>query len=242
MEDGQSIVKPVNRLLTILSLTAVVITLERLSPTTRILLQPYNFMHLHEAVQMGMITAFSVVISFLILRAASRNFALIGDGIGTLLGILFILGTYFYATGNGVHEVASFLFNQYCDTKHFTSASCGSMYFNDYYAGNIVYFFGLGLSNLAIVLLEMRRPDYTFTQSDARVTIINGLVLALTFFAYDAFDRVAVGLISTIVFAVLFSWLLVRRGVPYRTLPFTLYSALGFVLAAVVATPVRLLV
>jgi hypothetical protein len=232
--------KPVNRLLTLLSLTTVVITLERVSPTTRILLQPYNFLHLHEVVQMGLISAFSVIISFLLLRTISRNFYLLQDSVGVVLGILFMLGSYFYATGNGVHEVASFLFNQYCDTKAFTSAVCGSMFFNDYYFGNIVYFFGLGLSNLALVLLELRRPDTTFTSQDLRVTIANALVLALTFFAYDAFDRVAVGLISTIVYALIFDLLLLRSRAPYRSTPFTLYSALGFTIAVILSLPVRL--
>lgn len=233
--------KPVNRLLTLLSLTTVVITLERVSPTTRVLMQPYNYLHLHEVVQMGLISAFSVVVSFLLLRAVSHNFRLLQDAGGAALGVVFILGTYFYATGNGVHEVASFLFNQYCDTKHFTSAACGSMYFNDYYAGNIVYFAGLGLSNLALVLLELRRPDRTYGPRELRITVVNGCVLALTFFAYDAFDRAAVGLVSTIAFALVFDLLLVRSKVRYRTVPFTLYSALGFTVATVLATPVRLI-
>lgn len=232
--------KPVNRLLTLLSLTTVVITIERFSPTTRILLQPYNFLHLHEVVQMGIITAFSVLISFLLLRVISVNFRQLQDPWGLVLGCVFILGTYFYATGNGAHEVASFLFNQYCDTAHPGTGACGSMYFNDYYFGNIVYFIGLGLSNLALVLLERRRPDQSMTADDARVTVINGLVLALTFIAYDAFDRVLVGLISTIVFAVLFDWLLITAHARFRALPFTLYSAQGFTIAAIVSLLIRI--
>jgi hypothetical protein len=233
--------KPTNRLLTLLSLTTVVITVERVSPTTRVLMQPYKYLHLHEVVQMGIISAFSVVISFLLLRGVSHNFRLLQDAGGTLLGVLFILGTYFYATGNGVHEVASFLFNEYCDTKNFTSTVCGSMYFNDYYVGNIIYFAGLGLSNLALVLLELRRPDASYRARDLRVTLANGAVLALTFFAYDAFDRASVGLVSTIMYAMVFDLLLVRRKVRYSTVPFTLYSALGFTAAAILATPVRLI-
>jgi hypothetical protein len=233
--------KPVNRLLTILSLTSVLISIERLSPTTKILLQPYSFLHLHEVLQMGVITAFSVIISFLLLRAVTGNFRLLQDGVGAILGCLFILGTYFYATGNGVHEVASFMFNEFCDTKHFTSTACGSMYFNDYIFGNTVYFLGLGLSNLALVLLEMRQPNTSMNRRDLRVTVANSLVLALTFIAYDAFDRVAVGLISTIVFAVVFGLLLLRSRGRYRYVPFTLYSALGFTVAAIVALPIRIL-
>ena len=234
--------KPVNRLLTLLSLTTVVISIERVSPTTRVLLQPYNFLHLHELVQMGLISAFSVVISFLLLRAVSRNFRLLQDGIGASLGAIYVLGTYFYAAGNGVHEVASFLFNEFCDTKHFTSTVCGSMHFNDYYVGNVIYFLGLGLSNLALVLIELRHPDDTMDRRDARVTVANGLVLTLTFFAYDAFDRVAVGLVSTIAYAIIFGFLLFRSQARYRTLPFTLHSALGFSVASILAIPVRIAV
>lgn len=233
--------KAVNRLLTLLSLTAVVITIERFSPTTRVLLPPDQFLRLHELVQMGLITAFSVVLTFLLLRVISSGFELLRDLRGVILGALFMLGTYFYATGNGAHEVAGFLFNQYCHPTHFTSAACRSMYVDDYYLGNIVYFLGLGLSNLALILLELRRPDRSYGTRDLLVTVANGLVLALTFIAYDAFDRVAVGLLATIVYAIVYGGLLLSRKVPYRSLPFTLYSALGFTLAAVVATPLRLL-
>ena len=232
--------KTVNRLITLVSLTTVVITLERISPTTRVLLPPYGFLHLHEVVQMGLITAFSVIVSFLVLRAVSRNFSLMQDLRGAILGCIFILGVYFYSTGNGAHEVASFMFNEFCDTKHFTSAACGSMYINDYFFGNIVYFVGLGLSTLSIILFEVRRPDLSYTRADQKVTLANGLVLGLTFIAYDAFDLVAVGLVSTIVLALIYDWLLLTSRARVRTTPFTLYSAVGFTLAALIATPIRL--
>jgi hypothetical protein len=233
--------KTMNRLITLISLTTVVITIERFSPTTRIVVPPYGFLHLHEVVQMGIITAFSVIVSFLVLRTASRNFSLMQDSRGAIFGCIFILGVYFYSTGNGAHEVASFMFNEFCDTKHFTSAACGSMYINDYFFGNVVYFVGLGLSTVAVILFEARRPDMSYTRKDARVTLANGLVLALTFIAYDAFDRVAVGLASTMVLAIIYDWLLLASRARYRTMPFTLYSAVGFTLAALIATPIRLL-
>ncbi len=71
--------KTMNRLITLISLTTVVITIERFSPTTRIVVPPYGFLRLHEVVQMGVITAFSVIVSFLVLRTASRNFSLMQD-------------------------------------------------------------------------------------------------------------------------------------------------------------------
>jgi hypothetical protein len=231
----------VNRLITLISLTTVVITVERASPTTRILLQPYHFLHLHELVQMGLITTFSVVVSFLLLREITDNFAGLQDRYGFVLGMVFLVGTYFYATGNGTHEVASFLFNQYCDTTHVGAGACGSEYFDDYLFGNIVYFLGLGLSNLALVLLERRRPAPETGSRALAVTLGNGAILALTFIAYDAFDRVLVGLISTILFALAFDAVLLGIRARMRTVPFSLYSAAGFTLAAIVSIPIRLL-
>ena len=86
-----------------------------------------------------------------------------------------------------------------------------------------------------------KRPDTSYGPRDLRITIVNGAVLTLTFFAYDAFDRASVGLVSTIVYAVVFDLLLVRRKVRYSTVPFTLYSAFGFTAAVNLATPVRLI-
>lgn len=233
--------KPINRLLTALSLTTVVITIERVSPTTRVLLQPDRFLHLHEVLQIGLITAFSTIISFLIFRTVSGNFRELAGPRGLVLACLFILGLYLYASGNAGHEIASFLFNTYCNTKHFSSHSCQSVYLDDYFFGNGVYFVGLGLSTVAVILLEVRAPNEEMSTKDSYVTIANGLVLALTFIAYDGFDRVAVGLVASIVFAVLYVGILLRSGRPFRFKPFTLYSALGFSIASVVAIPTRIL-
>jgi hypothetical protein len=228
-------------LLTLLSLTTVAITIERASPTTAVLLQPYDFLHLHEVVQIGLITAFSVVVSFLILRAVSGNFEELRDRRGAVLGCLFLLGAYFYATGNGAHEVSSFLFSHFCNTQHFTSTSCGAMYADDYFFGNTVYFVGLGLSSLAVIIVELGRPGPPQTNRDLNITIANALVLALTFVAYEAFDRVLVGLISTIAFALLFGFLLFRGRARFSSVPFTFYSSLGFTLATLIAVPLRAL-
>src|SRR3990167_1622016 len=99
----------VNFLLTLTSLTAIVIIIERLSPTTRIILQPYSFLRIHEVVQMIFIITASILISFYLLRLLSRNFELMKSKQGMMVAVIFILGLYFTATGNGLHEVASHL-------------------------------------------------------------------------------------------------------------------------------------
>ncbi len=231
--------KKVNLFLTLFSLNAVLVTIERFSFTTKIILQPYSFLRLHEVVQMSLIILFSAVIPFFLLKEITGNFETLKTRKGTLLGALFIIGLYFYATGNGVHEVASYLFNTFCDTKHFKSVVCGSMFFNDYYFGNALYFIGLFLTNVSLVALEIMRPQKKFTRKDLSIVAINGLVLALTFFAYAAFDRVLVGLWFVVIAALVTDILLLIYRRKIFSLPFTFYCALGYTLSAGASVLIR---
>src|SRR5256885_16555445 len=106
--------KPVNILLTLLSLITILITVERFSITTKILLQPDSFLRLHELIQMVFITPLSVIVAFLLLKIISNNYASLKNTKGTIIAIVFMIGIYFSATGNGVHELASFVFNMFC--------------------------------------------------------------------------------------------------------------------------------
>ena len=66
-----------NLLLTLSSLNVILVTIERFSPTTKILLQPNNFLRLHELFQMLTLILFTAIIPFLTLKELSHNFDLI---------------------------------------------------------------------------------------------------------------------------------------------------------------------
>src|SRR5581483_3950424 len=100
-----------NKLFSLYSLVVILVSVERYSPTTKILLQPYSYLRLHEVLQMTVLILLSVVIPFFILRLLTHNFELLKTQKGFILALLFIVGVYFYATGNGLHEVASHAFN-----------------------------------------------------------------------------------------------------------------------------------
>jgi hypothetical protein len=232
-------VKPINILLSLLSLNALVIIIERLSPTTKIILQPYSFLRLHEVFQMLVIIPFSFIISFLLLKVTTDNFRLLKNKNGIVLGSIFILGLYFTATGNGVHEMASFIYSTFCNAKTMQTPLCGGTYFNTYYFGNIVYFIGLLLSNIVLILFERDNPQEEFTKKDLGITLVNGAVYALTLFAYGAFDVVLVGLGFCFVMAILVDYLLVSAKHKPHLLPFTLYSAVAYTLSTVAILFVR---
>lgn len=228
--------KKINILLTLLSLNAVLIIIERLSPTTKIILQPYNFLRLHELFQMTLVIPLSIVISYFILKYISADFQNIKKGRGLLLGVIFILGLYFTATGNGLHEVASFIFNTFCPTSASIidqPPACVATFFNDYYFGNIVYFIGLFLSNMALIILERKNPSKDFKTKDLAVTAVNGAIFGLTLFAYGAFDLVLVGLYFCVISAVSTLFLLSTAKSGFRNLPFTFYSAIAYTSSAI---------
>src|SRR5438067_7579733 len=126
------------------SLAVVLVSIERFSFTTRVLLQPYQFLRLHEALQIGVLILATVLIPFFLLREVTGNFSLLAKDKrrGMVLGSVFLAGIYFYASGNAFHELASFLFNQYCDVTSVSGPLCASLFFNDYYTGNVLYFIG----------------------------------------------------------------------------------------------------
>lgn len=231
--------KRLHLLLTLTSVSVLLVTIERFSFTTQIILQPYSYLRLHEVVQMAFIILITVLIPFFILKEVSHNFELLKSRWGTLLGAIFITGVYFYATGNGAHEIASYAFNTFCDTKNFTSTLCGSLFFNDYYFGNIVYFIGAALMVIPLILFEREKPRNKVENRDAVLLVINALVYAFAIIAYAAFDRVLVGLVYSVAMMVIIDVLLLTAKKPWRQLPFTTYSAIIYTLGTLVSLMIR---
>lgn len=231
--------KRLNLWLTLSSLSVLFVTVERFSPTTKIILQPYSFLRLHEVVQMTLIILITTLIPFMVFRELTQNFTLLKNRGNFLLTLLFVIGIYFYATGNGVHEVSSYIFNTFCDTKKIQPGFCGSVFFNDYYFGNILYFIGAYLLVVPLILLERQNPDPKFKKKDWIILVINSLVFAFAIFAYAAFDRVLVGLIYSLIITISILFLLFTSKKKYTQLPYTAYAAITYTLATIASILVR---
>lgn len=229
----------INALLTLSSLSVILVTIERFSFTTKVILQPYSFLRLHEVIQMTVLILITVIIPFLLLKELSANFELLKTKAGSFLGLIFITGVYFYATGNGAHEIASFTFNTYCDTKHISGDLCGGLFFNDYYFGNILYFVGAYLMNVVFLLLEQLRPNTTFSRKDYRLLVINSLIYSFAVFAYAAFDRVLVGLIYSLIMSVTIFVFFFKGKEKYLQRPITNSLALTYIIGTLASLFVR---
>lgn len=232
--------KTINILLILSSLNIILVTVERFSFTTKIVLDPYGFLRLHEVFQILTLILFTVIIPFFLLKEISHNFDFLKTTKGMLLALAFIIGVYFYATGNGVHELASYLFNTFCPVKNFSSPECKSMYFNDYYFGNILYFVGAFLMNISLLVLERIKPNLNFSKKDLMVTSINSFVYAFAIFAYAAFDRVLVGLVYSLIVMIIADLSLLTFNKGYQKIPFTFYLALSYTVGTIASIVIRL--
>ncbi len=229
-----------NLFFTLSSLSVLLVTIERFSFTARVLLQPYSFMRLHEIVQMTLLILLTVLIPFLLLKVITQNFKNLKQKEFLLL-LTFITGVYFYATGNGVHELASFMFNHYCSVTKFSGDLCGGLFFNDYYTGNIYYFIGGFIMVASLLLLELGRPNETYQRKDLLLTIINAGIYAFAIFAYAAFDRVLVGIIYSVITTVFALSLFIQVRKQYLKYPVITYTTLTYLLGTTAAVLVRFL-
>ena len=228
-----------NILFTLSSVSVVLVTIERFSFTTKILLQPYNFLRLHEAFQMTTLILFTVLIPFFILYYSSEMLGLFVKKKFVWILVLFIGGVYFYSTGNGLHEMASFTLNQYCNVNSITGIFCNGQFFNDYYTGNILYFIGGIFMTIALLLTEKINPNLTYGKKDISIMVINAIIYAFAIFAYAAFDPVLVGLIYSLVVMVTADllWFGIRKK--YVQYPVISYTALTYTIGTIAALLIR---
>src|SRR5215217_2893881 len=134
--------KRINTIVSLYTLTALVIIIERLLPITRVLLQPYDFIRLHEINQTVIFLTITVALSFFVLKSVTDNFRTLNSRLNTILGVIFVCGAYLYGAGEGWHEVASFTLNTYCENQSLAGNLCSGLFINDYYAGNLIFFVG----------------------------------------------------------------------------------------------------
>jgi hypothetical protein len=231
-----------NVLFSLTSVSVVLVTVERFSFTQRVLLAPHDFLRLHELLQLTVIILLTVAIPALVLREVSQNFMALRSTAGAWLFMAFIAGVYYYATGNGLHEMASFALSASCDPDHVTGEFCGGLFFNDFYTGNIMYFVGAFLMTASILVLERRHPaGEPLGRGGLAVLAVNAVVFALTVLAYAGFDRVLVGLAysGAVTLFVLGCFLPIRRR--YREHPFTTYTTIAYVLGTIASIAVRII-
>ncbi len=231
--------KQINIIVSFYSLIVLIVIIERLSPTTNILLQPDNFIRLHEIIQTNILLLLTVILSTFILKIITKDFSTLKSKWNFYLFLCFLSGVYLYGAGEGWHEIASFLFNHYCNTKHIVGNLCGGLFINDYYTGNLIFFIGGLFMNVSLITLAIKQPVKQATNKQLTILLLNSVVYAFTWFAYAAFDVVLLGLFfeSLLMIISLGFFLMIRKD--FRAYPYITYSAFAYTAATLATLLVR---
>jgi hypothetical protein len=231
-----------NRIFLVNSLLVVLVSIERFSATTRVILQPHSFLSLHQLVQTCVLILAGTVTTFWTFFVVTGRLRGLTPRATIWLGIAFVTGTYLYGAGEGLHEVSSYVLNSQCSNPdHPVGNLCGGLFVNDFYTGNILFFVGGFVTTAVLLVAERLHPNPTFGRRDTVLLIVNAVIFAATVVAYAGFDTVVVGLVFSLVtlaFA-LVMWLPKRRE--SLRFPVTLYTVITYVLGSLVAVVVRLL-
>jgi hypothetical protein len=224
-----------NGAFTFTSAVVLLVTIERFSFTTTIVLTPYRFIRLHELVQGPILLTLFLLVSTFVLWELSHEFKTLRYS----LLALFVVGAYLYGLGEGWHEVTSFTLNQYCDVQNISGDLCGGLFINDYYTGNILFFVGgIGMA-VALMILERLNPSSSWDNRNVVIGAVNSVIYSFTFFAYAAFDLVLVGLYSTVTLMLISLVLLAPVVKHWRQHPYISYSAFAYTLATAASVIVR---
>jgi hypothetical protein len=225
-----------NGAFTVTSVLVLLVTIERFSLTTTILLEPYSFIRLHELVQGPILLTLFLIVSTYLLKELSHEFKTLRYP----LLALFVVGAYLYGVGEGWHEVTSFTLNQHCDVQNISGDLCGGLFINDYYTGNILFFIGgIGMAT-AVMILDRLNPSIAWDDRNVVIGAVNSFIYSFTFFAYAAFDAVLVGLYSTATLSLIALVLLAGVVRRWRQHPYIGYSAFAYTLATAASLIVRL--
>jgi hypothetical protein len=223
--------KRINIIVSLYTLTALVIIIERLLPITQVLLQPYDFIRLHEINQTVLFLPITVILSFFILKSVTDNFRTLNRRLNTVLAVVFLCGVYLYGAGEGWHEVASFTLNTYCDVDNLAGNLCQGLFINDYYAGNLIFFVGGVMMNAVLLILATQQSMQRFNNIDLAILFFNSLVYAFAWFAYAAFDVVLLGLFFAALLTVISLAAFLKVKWNMREYPYITYSAVAYTLA-----------
>ena len=219
--------KRVHVLLTGLTLTIVLLSINRLTDLTQGHLPPHEFLRWLDFNAMLPIPLLTIVLYVLLLRdVVSSRSIFTRAHIG--LTLLFIAGVYLLGAASGDHEVTNYLHARFC-TPDPGSLLCQIIITNDDGFATDAYYFGVIALNVALMLFELRNPR---SPAASRKNLIgvgaNALVIGLGVFANLAFEEIGRDLLYfSLLLATALAVLAFGRKRPGE-LPVTFYFALAY--------------
>lgn len=228
--------KRVHLILTGLSLTILLLSLNRLTPWTSGYLQPFEFLRLLDFNAMIPIPLLSVLLYYLLRREVMYDSPFKKTQMFVMLSLLFVTGVYLFGAGSGDHEVTNYLNARFCERGTTSSLLCDIIIYNDDIFSHYVYYAGFILLNLSLIGLEYFLPrKEKVKKKDLILISLNSLFIALGIFANLAFEPAGIDLIFFGSLMILTIYLLFFGKHKYYQLPVIFYFGVSYT-AGVIST------
>lgn len=216
-------------ILTGLSLTIILLSLNRLTDLTLSYLQPFEFLRWLDFNAMILIPFLSIILYYLLRGQIIYESNFHKTYLYGFLGILFVAGVYLFGVGSGDHEVTNYLNTRFCERGKIDSPLCNIIKYNDDQFSHLIYYLGFILLNVSLMLLEYNYPRKERVKNRDLILIsLNSLFIALGIFANLAFEEIGLDLFFFGSVMLLSLYLLFFTKYKYYHLPATFYFGVSY--------------
>ena len=202
----------IHSLLTVQSVVAILVSINRLGTWTLGYVLPNEFLRWVDFNNMLVLPLISVVASYLLKKTIEYNSPHREGKAQLAWNLIFIVGLYLLAASYGDHEVTNYLHSRFC-LEDANSDLCRIVIFNDDKFSHWVFFTGFVMINAALLFLQNIFPyQGQPTRGDYGLLILNSLFLGAGILANLGFEEIGLDMYVVGFLAILSTILLWKRG------------------------------
>lgn len=221
--------KRIHTLLSIQSLVAILVSINRLGTWTLGYVLPNEFLRWVDFNNMLVLPLISVVASYLLKKTIEHDSPQRESRLHIAWNLVFIVGLYLLAASYGDHEVTNYLHQRFCATDT-ASDLCRIIIFNDDEFSHWIFFTGFVMVNVAILFMQSLFPSREkMTNTDFVLLGLNALFLGAGVFANLGFEEIGLDLYVVALLALISGYLLWQRGRQPMFVYYTIAYWLGLV-------------
>lgn len=216
--------KRIHLFLSVQSLVAILVSINRLGPWTLGYVLPNEFLRWVDLNNMLALPLISVVASYLLKKTIEYDAPARESKTHIAWNLVFIVGLYLLAASYGNHEVTNYLHQRFCERDP-TSDLCRIVIFHDDEFSHWIFFLGFVMANIAILFIQKIFPHrQKITGRDMALLGINALFLGVGVFANLGFEEIGLDLSVIALLALVSAYLLWQRGKQ----PMFIYYAIAY--------------
>ena len=216
-------------ILTGLSATILLLSLNRLTSITSGYLQPFEFLRFLDFNAMIPIPLASILLYYLLLREVVGESPFSKTKTYTYLFLIFITGVYLFGASSGTHEVTNYLNQRFCEKAKVQTQICTIVSFNDDEFSHIVYYIGFILMNVALMISQYKVSFKEGVGKSAKAVIsANAIFIGLGIFANLAFEEIGLDLYFFGSMMLLALYLYYKRPIKTAHYPVLFYFAISY--------------